>query len=129
MEGEAGDRGHRRRLQAAAGKAVTMRENRIRVPKEAAAGEIVEVRAMIMHPMETGFNVDDQGAVITVNIVAEFKCVYDGREVFRARLEPGLSANPLFIFHLRATRTAPVEFLWRDQDGDLTTASATLTVR
>ena len=98
-----------------------MRENRIRVPKEAAAGEIVEVRAMIMHPMETGFNVDDQGAVIPVNIVAEFKCVYDGREVFRARLEPGLSANPLFIFHLRATRTGRVDFLWRDQDGDLTT--------
>ena len=66
-----------------------MRENRIRVPKEAAAGEIVEVRAMIIHPMETGFNVDDQGAVIPVNIVTDFRCVYDGREVFRARLEPG----------------------------------------
>jgi sulfur-oxidizing protein SoxZ len=105
-----------------------LRKSRIKLPKLAAAGEIVEVRAMIMHPMETGFNIDGRGAAIPVDIVTDFRCVYDGSEVFRAGLEPGLSANPIFIFRLRATRTGPVEFLWRDQHGDLTTASATLTV-
>ena len=105
-----------------------MRNNRIKVPEKAAKDEIVEIRAMIMHPMDNGFTVDSQGTTIPVNIVTDFKCVYDGNEVFRAKLEPGLSANPIFTFNLRATRTGPVDFEWIDQDGEVTTSSATLTV-
>jgi sulfur-oxidizing protein SoxZ len=83
---------------------------------------------MIMHPMENGFNVDTQGTTIPVHIISDFVCSYDGAEVFRVRLEPGLSANPYFSFYLTATRTGTVDFLWTDQDGTLTKASALLTV-
>ena len=48
--------------------------------------------------------------------------------VFRVKLEPGLSANPYFSFYLKATKTGPVDFWWKDQDGTETTATATLTV-
>ena len=105
-----------------------MRNNRIKVPEKAAKDNIVEIRAMIMHPMDNGFTVDSQGTTIPVNIVTDFKCVYDGKEVFRAKLEPELSANPIFTFKLRATSTGPVDFEWIDQDGEVTTSSATLTV-
>jgi sulfur-oxidizing protein SoxZ len=105
-----------------------MRNTRIKVPETAAAGEVVEIRAMIMHPMDNGFTVDTQGTTIPVNIVTDFVCSYDGAEVFRVKLEPGLSANPYFAFRLRATKTGPVDFRWDDQDGEVTTASATLTV-
>lgn len=105
-----------------------MRNTRIRVPEKAAEGEMVVVRAMLMHPMDNGFTSDTTGRIIPVNIATDFTCTYDGKEVFRAKLEPGLSANPIFTFRLRATRTAPVHFLWKDQDGAITTSVATLTV-
>ena len=83
---------------------------------------------MVMHPMDNGFLVDTQGTRIPVNIATDFTCTYDGMQVFRAKLEPGLSANPIFTFHLRASRTGPVHFLWKDQDGAITANVATLTV-
>src|ERR1700722_1381063 len=101
-----------------------MPNSRIKVPDQAKKASIVEVRAMIMHPMENGFNVDSQGTTIPVHIITDFVCSYDGGEVFRVRLEPGISANPYFSFYLTATTTGPVDFLWRDQDGTTTTASA-----
>lgn len=105
-----------------------MRNTRIRVPEKATAGEIVEVRAMIMHPMDNGFTPDSTGQTIPRNIVTTFTCVYDGKEVFHAKLEPGLSANPIFSFRLRATRSGPVHFIWTDQDQAISTGVATLTV-
>jgi sulfur-oxidizing protein SoxZ len=105
-----------------------MRNTRIRLPSQAKVGGIVEVRAMILHPMDNGFTSDSTGAVIPVNIVTKFICQYEGREVFRAELAPGLSANPIFTFRLRANRTGPVHFTWIDQDGAVTTDVATLKV-
>lgn len=105
-----------------------MRNTRIRVPETAAAGEIVTIRAMLMHPMDNGFTSDTTGRIIPTNIATDFICTYDGREVFRAKLEPGLSANPIFTFKVRATRSGPVHFLWKDQDAAITTSVATLTV-
>jgi sulfur-oxidizing protein SoxZ len=105
-----------------------MANSRIKVPEHAKAGEIVEIRAMIMHPMENGYNVDTQGTAIPVHIITDFVCRYDAAEVIRVRLEPGLSANPYFSFYLKAAKTATVDFEWTDQDGTVTTASATLEV-
>jgi len=105
-----------------------MPNTRIKVPASAKAGEDVEIRAMIMHPMENGFNVDSQGTLIPVEIITDFVCEYDGAEVFRVQLQPGLSANPYFSFYLRATKSGTVAFTWTDQDGTVTKASAPITV-
>jgi sulfur-oxidizing protein SoxZ len=102
--------------------------SRIKVPETARAGESVEIRCMIMHPMENGYNVDSQGTTIPVHIITDLVCTYDGGEVLKVQLYPGLSANPYFSFHLVATATGPVEFAWTDQDGTVTRASAMLTV-
>jgi sulfur-oxidizing protein SoxZ len=98
------------------------------VPTRAKRGAVVEVRAMIMHPMENGFNVDSQGTTIPVHIIRDFVCRYLGQEVVRVRLEPGLAANPYFSFFLQANRSGRVEFEWVDQDGTVTRDSAMLTV-
>ncbi|MGA2563953.1 MAG: thiosulfate oxidation carrier complex protein SoxZ [Steroidobacteraceae bacterium] len=105
-----------------------MPNSRIKVPESAAAGESIEIRAMIMHPMENGFNFDSQGTTIPVHIITDFLCTYDGAQVVRVQLQPGLSANPYFSFYLTATRSGPVEFTWTDQDGTVTTNSAQLQV-
>lgn len=105
-----------------------MRNTRIRVPETARAGESVEIRVMIMHPMENGFNYTPQGELIPVDIVTDFTCRYLGEDVITVRLAPGLSANPYFAFHLRATRSGPLEFTWIDQHGEVTSAQAELKV-
>ena len=105
-----------------------MPNTRIKVPPTAKAGEAVQIRAIIQHPMENGFRVNSQGTTIPVEIITDFVCRYDGQEVFRVKLEPGISANPYFEFFLLATRSGPVDFWWKDQDGTETTASAPLEV-
>ncbi|MDB5527507.1 MAG: SoxZ [Devosia sp.] len=105
-----------------------MPNTRIRVPKTAKAGDAVEIRAIIQHPMENGFRLDSQGTAIPVEIITDFTCTYDGGEVFSVKLEPGLSANPYFSFYLKATKSGPVDFRWVDQDGTITTATEQLDV-
>jgi sulfur-oxidizing protein SoxZ len=102
--------------------------NRVKVPDSATRGEVIEIRAMIMHPMENGFNIDTQGTTIPVHIITDFVCRYLSEEVVRVKLEPGLAANPYFSFYLKAQRSSEVEFEWTDQDGTVTRATKTLTV-
>ena len=105
-----------------------MRNTRIRVPETAAAGETIEIRAMVMHPMDTGFSYNSQGELIPVDIITDFTCHYLGQQVVRITLAPGLSANPYFAFRMRASESGPIEFKWVDQDGVVTAATRELTV-
>jgi sulfur-oxidizing protein SoxZ len=105
-----------------------MANYRIKVPESAQRGDVIEIRAMIMHPMENGFNFDTQGTIIPVRIITDFVCRYVGEEVMRVKLEPGLAANPYFSFYLKAQRSGEVEFTWTDQDGTVTRAATMLTV-
>ena len=88
------------------------------VPETAAAGEIVPVKVLISHPMETGFRRGFDGSVYPRNIIHQIACHYDGNEVFRADLHPAISANPFFAFHLRATVSGDVTLVWTDEEGE-----------
>lgn len=101
---------------------------RVRVPERAAKGEIVEIRAMVEHPMESGFRVDNIGRTIPRHIVQSFSCAYGGKEVFRARLHPAVSTNPYFLFHIVATASAELAFTWTDDQGGVATERVLLTV-
>jgi sulfur-oxidizing protein SoxZ len=71
---------------------------RLRVPTEAKKGEIIEIKTLVAHPMETGFRKDAQGKTIPREIINTFVCTFAGKEVFRVDLEPAISANPYFAF-------------------------------
>jgi sulfur-oxidizing protein SoxZ len=105
-----------------------MGRGRVRVPERASRGEVVEVRAMVEHPMESGFRVDNMGRTIPRHIVQSFTCTYAGKEVFRVRLHPAVSTNPYFVFHLVATDTAELVFTWTDDQGGVATERALLEV-
>jgi sulfur-oxidizing protein SoxZ len=105
-----------------------MESTRIKVPSIAKRGTAVEIRAMIMHPMENGFNFDTQGATIPVHIITDFICRYMDEDVVRVKLEPGLAANPYFSFYLEVQQSSEVQFEWHDQDGRVTRESATIQV-
>ena len=56
----------------------------VNVPAKAKRGEIIEIKTMISHPMETGYRRDEVGKVIPREIFRRFTCTYNGVEVFRA---------------------------------------------
>ncbi|HYG84854.1 MAG TPA: thiosulfate oxidation carrier complex protein SoxZ [Azospirillum sp.] len=100
----------------------------INVPATAKPGQIVEIKAMISHPMETGFRPDESGRLRPRNIVHTFACTYNGEEVFRADLFPAISANPFIAFTTVATESGELAFHWTDDQGATHTETARITV-
>ncbi len=82
------------------------------VPKAAKRGEVIEIRALIAHPMETGFRANSNGRVEPRDIIRRFVCRYNGEQVFSAELFSAVSANPYLVFHTVATESGNLEFEW-----------------
>lgn len=101
---------------------------RVRVPETATPGEIVEIKTLISHPMETGFRFDEAGALVPVHIITDFTCRFNGRDVFHARLQPAISANPFLSFFARVEESGEFVFTWLDDDGTVTVERASITV-
>jgi len=101
---------------------------RIRVPKQARRGEIVEIRTLLEHRNESGWRRDDQGKAYPRNIVTRFVCTYAGEEVVNADLRRGISSNPYFAFFLRAAETGELVFRWQDESGAIFEEKARLEV-
>jgi sulfur-oxidizing protein SoxZ len=89
----------------------------IHVPKKAKRGEVIEIRTMISHVMETGFRRSQSGEPIPRNIITDFSCSYNGVEVFKAALFPAMTANPFLIFHTVATESGTLAFKWTGDNG------------
>lgn len=100
----------------------------INVPKTAKAGEVVTIKTLISHPMETGFRPGADGRIMARDIITDFACRYDGEEVFRAELFPATAANPYLTFTLVAEKSGTLTFTWRGDNGFEQTETATLTV-
>jgi sulfur-oxidizing protein SoxZ len=105
-----------------------MPQARISVLKTAAKGDVIEIKTLIQHPMETGFRRDLEGKTIPVHIIDRFVCTYNGEEVFRADLHPSIAANPYLSFHTVATESGRLEFTWHDDDGSVYRESAEIEV-
>lgn len=100
----------------------------ISVPKTARRGEIVEIRAMIAHPMETGHRMGPNGVAIPRRIIHRFVCTYGGQEVFSAELHPAVAANPFIAFPLVAAESGTLVFSWTEDGGQIEVARADITV-
>ncbi len=105
-----------------------MTKIRIAVPETAKQGEVIEIKTLIAHPMETGFRRDAVGKAIPRNILTDFVCLYNGAEVFRAEFHPAIAANPFLAFFTTATESGELEFRWTDQEGNIITEAAEITV-
>ncbi len=72
------------------------------LPKSPRVGDVVEVRALIGHAMESGFRSDDQGKNLPRNLITGVSCHVGGALVGRSTWYPSVSANPLFTAHVKA---------------------------
>jgi sulfur-oxidizing protein SoxZ len=100
----------------------------INFPPRAKRGEIIEIKTLIQHPMETGYRLDSKGAVIPRDIISRFTCAYNGDEVFRAELFPAISANPFIAFSTVATESGELVFSWIDDNGQIQSEIRQVTV-
>ncbi len=100
----------------------------INVPKRAKRGDVIEIRALTSHIMETGYRRTAAGEIVPRDIITSFTCRYNGREIFRADLFPAIAANPYFSFFTTATESGKFEFDWVGDNGFSRTASAAITV-
>jgi len=100
----------------------------VNMPAEAKRGEVIEIRTLASHPMETGFRRTQLGELIPRDIIRSLVCTYNGVEVFRAELHPAVAANPLIAFTTLATESGKLEFRWTGDNGYSATHSATIKV-
>jgi len=100
----------------------------INLPAHAKRGEIIAIKTLISHEMETGFRYSSSGTLIPRNIITEFLCTYNGEEIFRARFYPAVAANPFLTFFTVATASGTITFTWTGDNGFSETASANIVV-
>ncbi|HEY6256419.1 MAG TPA: thiosulfate oxidation carrier complex protein SoxZ [Xanthobacteraceae bacterium] len=100
----------------------------INVPPKARRGEIVEIKTLIAHPMETGYRVGLGGELIPRDIITTFTCTYNGEEIFRADFARAIAANPFLSFFTTATATGTIAFQWSGDNGFSATEQAPITV-
>ena len=96
--------------------------------KQARKGEIVEVKALVSHVMETGLRKDANGNPIPRKILNNFTCTVNGKQVFAADFETAISANPYIQFKFRAEESGPVVLTWTDDDGTKIVGQESITV-
>ena len=100
----------------------------VNVPATAKRGEIIEIKTLVQHAMETGFRRTQLGELIPRDIIRLFVCTYNGAEIFRAEFHPAISANPLLAFSTVATESGTIAFTWTGDKGFSVTQSARITV-
>lgn len=84
--------------------------------REPEEGEIVIVRAMVAHIMETGLRPDGSGGTVPRNIINHFECTFDGEPILSWRLDTAVSRNPFLEFRFRAERSGALEMVWTDDE-------------
>jgi sulfur-oxidizing protein SoxZ len=90
---------------------------RVRVPATAKKGELIEIKTLISHEMESGQRRDSAGKPIPRQIINKFSVTFNGKPVFEADWHPAISANPYQAFFFKAEESGEFVFTWKDDDG------------
>lgn len=101
---------------------------RVRMPAQAKVGEIIEIKTLISHEMESGQRKDAAGKTVPRDIINTFEASFNGKPFFTAEWFPSISANPFQSFFFKAKESGEFTFLWRDDQGTEQKATAKLTV-
>jgi sulfur-oxidizing protein SoxZ len=89
----------------------------VNLPKTAQRGHIITIKALIAHPMETGYRPGPNGTILPRDIITRFTCAYNGTIVFSAELSPAMSANPYLDFTTVATESGTIVLTWVGDNG------------
>jgi len=90
-------------------------------------GDVVQVRVLMSHPMETGLRKDAAGQPVPAHFIELVSFTYQDRTVLSAQWGPAVSRNPYLSFKIRgAARGEKLTITWVDNMGDSRTDEATI---
>lgn len=92
---------------------------RVKLPKKAEAGEVITIKTLIKHRMESGHRRDQDGNVVPRSIINRFTADFNGENVVDVQLEPSISTNPYFQFDSVVPEAGEFHFKWFDDDGSV----------
>ena len=101
---------------------------RVRMPATAKAGEVVEVKTLISHEMESGQRKDKDGKTIPRKIINKFAVKFNGKELMTVDWHTAISANPYQSFFVRVPESGTFTFEWTDDDGSVYSAEQKVVV-
>lgn len=101
---------------------------RVKVPKTAAKGDVITIKTLISHKMETGLRKGKDGKPIPRKIINTFTCEFNGQQVFSTKLEPAVSANPYLEFNVKVEESGTFKFTWIEDDGSTYSKEQEITV-
>ena len=91
---------------------------KVRVPKSAKVGDVIKIKTLIAHPMESGVRKHQKtGKVIPRDIINQFEAKFEGETFFSVDLHPAISADPYFAFYFKVPGPGTFSFHWRDDQG------------
>lgn len=101
---------------------------RVKVPGSASAGDVITIKCLISHPMESGQRKDSDGNVIPQSIINNFTCSFNGETVVNVEMKAAISTNPYFEFDAKVPEAGEFEFVWDDDDGSTYTDTKAISV-
>ena len=105
-----------------------MTRPRVRLPESAKVGDVIEIKTLISHVMETGYRHGTNGQMIHRDIITSFTAKYNGEEIFSTQLYPAIAANPFLTFHTVATENGTITLHWEGDNGFEVTEEAKIVV-
>ena len=106
-----------------------MAKPRVKVPSTAKKGEVIEIKCLVSHTMESGQRKDRKtGEVIPRMIINKFVATYNGKEVFSADWHPAISANPFMSFFMKVEESGELVLSWTDDEGNTISETKKITV-
>jgi sulfur-oxidizing protein SoxZ len=98
-----------------------MTKPRVKLPDSIKIGDIIEIKALVTHPMETGQRRNASGELVPRHIIKSFQATFNGQPVFAAELQPGISANPFIAFNMKVVGPGELELTWIDDSDTVLT--------
>ena len=82
-------------------------------------GDVLQVRVLMSHPMETGLRKDAEGQPVPAHFIELVTFTYQDRTVLSAQWGPAVSRNPYLSFKVRgAAKGEKLIISWVDNMGD-----------
>ncbi|MFK7856169.1 MAG: thiosulfate oxidation carrier complex protein SoxZ [Granulosicoccus sp.] len=92
---------------------------RVKIPKSVSAGDIITIKTLVSHKMESGQRKDKEGNPIPRDIINHFEASYNGNVVFSVDIDPAVSANPYLEFSARIDEAGTFTMKWTDDAGEV----------
>jgi len=101
---------------------------RVKVPSTARAGDVVTIKALINHQMESGHRTNEEGNIVPRDIIRRFNCEFNNELIFSCDMEPAISTHPYLKFYARVENSGTFKFSWIDDHNEITTAERSIEV-